>query len=102
MKIFRISGAERKKKAKFCGDIAMIDQINSIYSKEDFIDFLNKLSFDYHEHYEEWANTTISDYLQQMASWVKDYSECPVNDIAWEQVDFRTFAKILYMGKLYE
>lgn len=84
------------------GDITMIDQINSIFSKEDFIDFLNRLSFDYQEHYEEWANTNISDYLEQMAGWIEDYSESPVNDITWEQVDFRTFAKILYMGKLYE
>lgn len=93
-------GERNVKKQNFVGDITMIDQINSICSKEDFIDFLKKLSFDYHEHYKKWANTTISDYLQQMASWIKDYSECPVNDIAWEQVDFRTFAKILYMGNL--
>lgn len=40
---------------------------------------------DYQEPYEEWTNTTISDYLEQMASWVEDYSESPANDIAWEQ-----------------
>lgn len=31
----------------------MVDQINKISNKEHFIKFLNNLSLDYYEHYEE-------------------------------------------------
>lgn len=80
----------------------MTEQINRIKNKEDFIQFIKDLSSDYKEHSEQWANTTISDFLLQAASWIEDYSVCPVNDIIWEKVDFQILAKILYMGKLYE
>lgn len=80
----------------------MTEQINRIKNKEDFIQFIKDLSSDYKEHSEQWANTTISDFLLQAASWIGDYSVCPVNDITWEKVDFQILAKILYMGKLYE
>ena len=72
-----------------------VEQINNIAN------FVVKLAMDSKEHPEEWANTTITDYLGQMASWVDD---CSVFDdtVDWEKVDYKTFAKILYMGKIYE
>lgn len=80
----------------------MIEQINSIQDKNDFISFVRKLSFDFNEHNEEWETTSIPDFLEQMASWIEDYSESPANDIEWDKPDFQMFAKILYMGKIYE
>ena len=84
------------------GKTVLIEQIENIQSKNDFIQFVRKLTSDFEEHQEEWANTTISDFLERMASWIEDYSESPANDIAWEEPDFQTFAKMLYMGKIYE
>ena len=50
---------------------------------------------------DEWENKTITDYLGQMASWMDDASIS--NDIIdWDNVDYKTLAKILYMGKIYE
>ena len=80
----------------------MTERIENIKDKNDFIQFVKDLAQDYGDHYEEWANTTIPDFLQQMAGWVEDYSVCPANVFAWEKVDFRVLASILSMGNLYE
>ncbi len=79
-----------------------MEQINYIQNKNDFIQFVRILSLDFKEHNEEWENTSIPEFLEQMASWVEDYSESPANDIVWDKPDFKMFAKILYMGKIYE
>ncbi len=80
----------------------MVDQINIIENKEQFLEFMHELSKDYKINEEEWENKTIPEYIEQMASWIEDFSDCPANDIQWDSMDFRTFAKILYMGKIYE
>ena len=78
-----------------------VELINSIVNMDDFLSFLVQLALDAKEHPEEWANTTITDFLGQMASWIDDYNGFD-DTIDWEKVDYRTFAKILYMGKIYE
>lgn len=63
-----------------------------------------QLAMNAKEHPEEWANTTIADYLEQMAGWIDDCRGLE-DDIGWGKVDcgfYSTFAKILYMGKIYE
>ena len=68
---------------------------------EQFISFVNELSADAKDNPDEWENTTIADYLEQMASWIED-AYVIYDDIDWEKIDYKTFAKILYMGKIYE
>ncbi|MDE7294005.1 MAG: hypothetical protein K2N72_06245 [Oscillospiraceae bacterium] len=80
----------------------MKEKIEQIKDKNDFIQFVRMLSLDFEDHYDEWENTSISDFLERMASWIEDYSVSPANDIIWDNVDFQTFSKILYMGKIYE
>ena len=53
-------------------------------------------------HPEEWENRTVPEYLEQVANWIEDFSESPANDIDWDNMEFRTLARMLYMGKLYE
>ncbi len=79
----------------------MVEQIDSIANMDDFLSFVVQLAMDAKEHPDEWVNTTITDYLGQMASWLDDYSAFD-DTTDWEKVDYRTFAKILYMGKIYE
>ena len=50
----------------------LIEQINNMVNMDDFLNFVVQLAMDSKEHPEEWVNTTISDYLGQMASWVDD------------------------------
>ena len=78
-----------------------MERIHQIENMDDFLTFVVELAMDAKEHPEEWANSTITDYLGQMASWVDDCSVFE-EDIDWDNVDYKTFAKILYMGKIYE
>ena len=80
----------------------MIEVIEKIGSKEDFIHFLYLLSKDFKKNLQEWENQTIPDFLEQMASWIEDYSTCPANNIEWERIDYKVLAQIIYMGKIYE
>lgn len=78
-----------------------IEQIENINNLDDFLSFLVKLAMNAKEKPDEWENKTITDYLGQMASWMDDASIS--NDIIdWDNVDYKTLAKILYMGKIYE
>lgn len=77
-------------------------QIENVNSKKAFADFLRRLISDYNENPQEWEATTVGEYLDSMLSWIEDYSACEANDIDWDNPDYSTFAKILYMGKLYE
>ena len=78
-----------------------VERIHQIENMDDFLTFVVELAMDAKEHPEEWANSTITDYLGQMASWVDDCSVFE-EEIDWDNVDYKTFAKILYMGKIYE
>ena len=80
----------------------MIEVIEKIRNKADFIHFLNLLSKDFEKNLQEWENRTVPEFLEQMASWIEDYSTCLVNEIEWERIDFKVLAQIIYMGKIYE
>ena len=94
-----ISLCKAEKRSRVC---IMIEKISSISSKEEFIEYLQDLATDYTDNRDEWENQTISDYLEQIASWIEDYSISPANDIEWEKIDFKILAQLLYMGKIYE
>ena len=79
----------------------LIEQINNINGKQALLDFVARLAKDAKKKPEEWANSTVSDYLNQLAGWVEDYSAVD-STVDWENFDYKTLAKILYMGKLYE
>lgn len=78
-----------------------IKRINDISDMDDFLNFVIQLAKDAKEHPEEWANTTITDYLGQIASWIDD-GYIFEDKIDWEKLDYKALAKILYMGKIYE
>ena len=80
----------------------MIEKINNISCKEEFVEYIRSLVTDFTDNHDEWENITIPDYLEQIASWIEDYSDSPANDIVWEKIDFRILAQLLYMGKIYE
>lgn len=73
------------------------DIIDKIEGKTDFINFLNELANDYLTNQEEWANTSVSDFIGQISSWIEDFLDCPQNDIEWEKINYKVLARILYM-----
>ena len=82
----------------------MHQEINKIKSKQDFLTFLGLYIQDFRDNIDSWENTTIDTFLEGMESWVEDmegYYEnmhLPVP----ENVDWKTFANILYAAKMYE
>ena len=58
-----------------------------------FIAFLNELSKDYLNHSDTWENTSINAFIEQIASWIEDYSTCPPNDINWDKIDYESKIK---------
>lgn len=48
----------------------MIEQIENITSKEQFIQFIYDLAKDAKVKSNEWENTTIAEYLESIAGWV--------------------------------
>lgn len=79
-----------------------ISDINMISSKEDFMAFLGGLAENFRDKPGEWQSLTLDGFLDACASWIMDFSNYPQNDINWDGIDYKTFAKILYMGKFYE
>ena len=78
-----------------------VEKINNIKDMDDFLNFVVELARDANEHPKEWTNTTLTDFLGQLASWVDDISQFD-KETDWDNVDYKTFAKMLYMGKIYE
>lgn len=79
-----------------------ISDINRISSKEDFMSFLGGLAENFRDKPNEWQALTVDNFLEACASWIMDFSDYSKNDIDWDSIDYRTFAKILFMGKYYE
>ena len=81
--------------------MSLQDQIANVYDKDSFIKYLNLLAKDSEENPQEWENTTVSQYLQSIASWIEDWSSRHGNE-EFEKLDYNEMAKLLYMGKIYE
>lgn len=81
---------------------SLLTAIDNVTDKESFIKFLNLLSKDFVTNQVEWENKSVLDFIGAMSAWTEDFSASPANDIDWSKVDYKTMAKILYMGKLYE
>lgn len=78
-----------------------VEQINNIANMDDFLNFVVQLAMDAKNNPDEWVNTTITDYLGQIASWLDDYSAFN-HDVEWDHINYKAFAQMLYMGKIYE
>ena len=83
-------------------DESVFASIEKITDKDSFLYFLNLLAKDYVTNQSEWENKTVIDFIKAMSSWTEDFPASPANDIDWDKFDYKTMAKILYMGKLYE
>lgn len=80
------------------------ESINTIQTKEEFIEFLSLMIKDKEISSEEWENKSITEYLAGMASWVEDmdgyYNN--MNLQMPRDIDWKFIATLLYVGKIYE
>lgn len=82
--------------------IDMVNQINGVADKDGFLKVIRILAENHRKNPYKFSNVKVDDYLEAIASWVEDFSECPQNDIDWESVDYHLILKLLYVGGIYE
>jgi len=85
----------------------MIDfnqEINQINSKEDFVNFVELLVANLNTNPGEWANKTLSEYLESVAGWTADMDGYYNNNglPIPKNIPWKVFANILMAGKIYE
>ncbi|MBI5779911.1 MAG: hypothetical protein HZA49_10740 [Planctomycetes bacterium] len=81
------------------------EKIDSVKSREDFIDFLNALSKDFHDNHESWEHINLEGYFETIAAWLKDTKNPgPLYQGALipADIDWKSLATIFYVGKIYE
>lgn len=82
----------------------LVTKIDSLNTREDFIEFVELLVLDLKKNPEEWENKSLVSYLDAVASWTQDMdgyfrnNNLPLpKDINW-----KIFANILIAAKMYE
>lgn len=82
----------------------MYNELNNIVTREDFLNFMEKLREDNQYNEKEWENKEIQSYLESISSWVEDMDgfyfnmglDMPTN------IDWQFIATLFYVGKIYE
>ena len=82
----------------------LINQIENLNTKEDFVIFLELLVKDLRNNPNGWENNNLESYLEAAASWTEDmegYYEN--NNLSLPQdVNWKVFANILIAATMYE
>ncbi|WP_260985557.1 hypothetical protein [Paenibacillus xylanexedens] len=80
------------------------ENLEKIENREDIVRFISSLVDDLKNNSKDWANISLGDYLNGMASWIEDmdglYPESEREQL--EQLDWKLVAMILYSGSRYE
>ena len=79
-------------------------KIDKISNKEDFVNFVELLVSDLKNNPEEWANKTLSEYLEGISSWTDDMEGYYQNNNIPipKNINWKVFANILIAAKMYE
>ncbi|WP_016756316.1 hypothetical protein [Leptospira santarosai] len=80
------------------------EKINSISGKDDFVEFIYKLSNDFKDNHSEWTNQDIESFLEALARWVEDSDGYYQNiGIVPPKIpDWKNVAEMLIAAKYYE
>ena len=82
----------------------LIEKIEALKSKEDFVAFVQLLMEDLKHNGNEWENNTLESYLGAIAAWTEDMNGYykNMNLPIPENVDWKVFANILIAATMYE
>ena len=82
----------------------LINKIEALNTKEDFISFLELLVQDLRSNPGEWENKSLESYLEAAASWTEDMEGYYKNNNLPipQNVNWKVFANILIAAKMYE
>lgn len=81
-----------------------ISDLDSINSMEDFRIFLRSMLDDLNNNADEWENQKLEDFLSAMLAWIGSIDSYVKNtgDEGITKPGWKTFAKLLYVAKIYE
>jgi len=84
--------------------MALVDQVNSIRSREDFVSFVYALRKDFKDNPQDWENKNLGTFLEALASWVgsmdgfyKNQGRTPPS-----QLDWKILGDIFMAARIYE
>jgi hypothetical protein len=82
----------------------LIESINNLKSKEDFIRFMELLILDLKNNPSEWTNQSLQSYLEAIASWTEDMDGYYQNNnlSVPREITWNVLANILMAAKMYE
>ena len=82
----------------------LYEKIETVKSKEDFIDFVNDLIKDFEMNQNDWENNNLKSFLQAISAWTGDMEGFYQNQkkVLPANIDWNVFANILYASKMYE
>ncbi len=82
----------------------LIDKIEAIRSKDDFVNFVELLLKALKSDLNKWENKSLERYLEAIASWTRDMEGYYQNNNLPipENVDWKVFANILIAATMYE
>lgn len=84
--------------------VTLEERVSQIHGREDFVRFVQTLSYDLHERPASWENGDLASFLEAMAAWVGDMDGYYRNrgEIPPDQPSWRTMAQSLLAAKVYE
>ena len=79
-------------------------KVDSVGSRDQFVDFLNALRQDAVAQPEEWQNKTLDEYLEALAAWVQDMDGYYKNNnrSVPTSPSWRNLAEMMLAAKYYE
>jgi len=83
--------------------MGLIDQCNSVRSREDFVAFATALAKDFRDNRDSWENASLDRFLEALAGWVNDMDGHYINKgVSPPQSDWNVLAEMLMAAKMYE
>lgn len=75
-----------------------------VKTREDFVEFLQKLSEDFDRDNSDWANRSIDSYLEAISAYCESYDVIPELPSSWKpsDVNWGFCANLMWIGKIYE
>lgn len=82
----------------------LYEKVDTIRTKDEFIDFIKQLKKDRNDKPEEWENIDIQSYLEGISSWIDDMEGYYKNigKSVPNNIDWSFIATLFYVGKIYE
>ncbi len=82
----------------------LTEQMNTVFSRQDFVSCVRALRDDLRENPDNWENSDLESFLNAMATWVEDMDGYYINrgQPVPQQPNWQVLMDILRAAKVYE